>query len=55
VSRWVAGILTTEAIDLLACSERTAWRLRAASLARATDGLAHMAIAAAPRRVGSGR
>lgn len=42
VSRWLAGILTTaEAIDLLACSERTAWRLRAAMLARGADGLAH--------------
>ena len=42
VSRWLAGIVTTtEAIDLLACSERTAWRLRAAMLARGADGLAH--------------
>ena len=31
VSRWLAGIVTTaEAIGLLGCSERTAWRLRAA-------------------------
>jgi transposase len=42
VSRWLAGIVTTpEAIGLLACSERTAWRLRAAMLTRGADGLAH--------------
>jgi transposase len=42
VSRWLAGILTTaEAVALLGCSERTAWRLRAALLARGADGLAH--------------
>jgi transposase len=42
VSRWLAGILTTaEATELLGCSERTAWRLRAAMLAGGADGLAH--------------
>ncbi|MGH2467344.1 MAG: ISNCY family transposase [Candidatus Limnocylindrales bacterium] len=42
VSRWLAGILTTgEAVSLLGCSERTAWRLRAAMLERGADGLAH--------------
>src|SRR5215204_3128260 len=42
VSRWLAGIVTTvEAIELLGCSERTAWRLRAAMLDRGADGLAH--------------
>lgn len=42
VSRWLAGILTTdEAALLLACSERTAWRLRAAMLRDGAAGLAH--------------
>ncbi len=42
VSRWLAGILTTpEAVALLGCSERTAWRLRAAMLAEGAAGLAH--------------
>ena len=42
VSRWLAGIVTTaEAVDLLGCSERTAWRLRAAMLASGADGIAH--------------
>ncbi len=42
VGRWLAGILTTaEAVALLGCSERTAWRLRAAMLARGAAGLAH--------------
>ena len=42
VGRWLAGILTTdETVVLLGCSERTAWRLRAAMLARGAAGLAH--------------
>ncbi len=42
VGRWLAGILTTgEAVRLLGCSERTAWRLRAAMLAKGAAGLAH--------------
>ena len=42
VSRWLAGILTTgEAIFLLDCSERTAWRLRAAMVRDGAAGLAH--------------
>lgn len=42
VSRWLAGILATpEAVALLGCSERTAWRLRAAMLQAGADGLAH--------------
>jgi transposase len=42
VSRWLAGILTTsEATVLLGCSERTAWRLRAAMLRDGAAGLAH--------------
>ena len=42
VSRWLAGIITTpEAVALLGCSERTAWRLRAAMVGRGAAGLAH--------------
>jgi transposase len=42
VSRWLAGIITTaEAVALLACSERTAWRLRAAMVGSGAAGLAH--------------
>jgi transposase len=42
VGRWLAGILTTgEVVRLLGCSERTAWRLRAAMLAKGAAGLAH--------------
>ena len=42
VSRWLAGILTTsETVLLLGCSERTAWRLRAAMLREGAAGLAH--------------
>ncbi|HET7829038.1 MAG TPA: ISNCY family transposase [Candidatus Limnocylindrales bacterium] len=42
VSRWLAGIVTTgEAALLLGCSERTAWRLRAAMLDKGAAGLAH--------------
>lgn len=42
VSRWLAGILTTDdAVLLLGCSERTAWRLRAAMLRDGAAGLAH--------------
>lgn len=42
VGRWLAGILTTsEAVQLLGCSERTAWRLRAAMLREGAAGLAH--------------
>ena len=42
VGRWLAGILTTsEATLLLGCSERTAWRLRAAMLRGGAAGLAH--------------
>jgi len=42
VSRWLAGILTTdEAVLLLGCSERTAWRLRAAMVRAGAAGLAH--------------
>ena len=42
VSRWLAGILTTQAATLLlGCSERTAWRLRAAMLRDGAAGLAH--------------
>lgn len=42
IGRWLAGVVTAEeAFCLLACSERTAWRLRAAMLARGPAGLAH--------------
>jgi transposase len=42
VGRWVAGLLVTEeAVALLGCSERTAWRLRAAFLTHGADGLVH--------------
>ncbi len=42
VGRWLAGLLTTgEAVALLGCSERNAWRLRAAMLERGAAGLAH--------------
>ena len=42
VSRWLAGIITTaEAVVLLGCSERTAWRLRAAMVGGGAAGLAH--------------
>ena len=42
VSRWLAGIVTKqEAVLLLDCSERTAWRLRAAMLRDGAAGLAH--------------
>ena len=42
VGRWLAGILTTdEAALLLGCSERNAWRLRAAMLRDGAAGLAH--------------
>lgn len=42
VSRWLAGIVTTsEAVALLGCSERTAWRLRAAMVRHGAAGLAH--------------
>ena len=42
LSRWLAGILTTgEAVLLLGCSERTAWRLRAAMLRDGAAGLVH--------------
>jgi transposase len=42
VSHWLAGIVTTaEAIMLLGVSERTAWRLRAATIERGAAGLAH--------------
>ena len=42
VGRWLAGILTTgEAMRLLGCAERTAWRLRAAMLREGAAGLAH--------------
>ena len=42
VVRWLGGVVTTgEALALLGCSERTAWRLRAATLARGAAGLAH--------------
>ena len=41
VGRWLGGVVTTgEAVALLGCSERTAWRLRAAMLARGAAGLA---------------
>jgi transposase len=42
VARWLGGIVTTEeAVALLGCSERTAWRLRARLLARGPGGIAH--------------
>lgn len=42
VSRWLADVVTTgEAVALLGCSERNAWRLRAAVLERGAAGLAH--------------
>lgn len=42
VSRWLAGIVTTaEAVALLECTERTAWRLRAAMVDRGAAGLVH--------------
>lgn len=42
VSRWLAGIITTEeAVALLGVSERTAWRLRAAMVRGGAAGLVH--------------
>jgi transposase len=42
LTRWVGGALSTdEAVALLGTSERTAWRLRAALLARGADGVVH--------------
>lgn len=42
VSRWLAGVVTTEeAVALLGVSERTAWRLRAALVREGAAGLAH--------------
>lgn len=42
VGRWLAKVVTTsEAVALLGCSERTAWRLRAAMLREGAAGLAH--------------
>jgi transposase len=42
VSRWLAGVITTEeAVALLGVSERTAWRLRAAMVRGGAAGLAH--------------
>lgn len=42
VSRWLAGVVTTEeAVALLGVSERTAWRLRAAMVREGAAGLAH--------------
>lgn len=53
VSRWLAGIITpAEAVALLGCSERTAWRLRAAVLREGAAGLAHRNRGrASPRRL----
>jgi transposase len=42
VSRWLAGMVTSaEAALLLGCSERTAWRLRAALLREGAAGMIH--------------
>src|SRR4051794_9936887 len=42
VTRWFAGVIgSDDAVALLGTSERTAWRLRAALLARGPDGLGH--------------
>jgi len=42
VTRWIAGVVTTDAaVALLGVSERTAWRLRAAILADGAAGLVH--------------
>lgn len=42
VSRWLAAVITTdEAVALLGCSERTAWRLRRAMVREGAAGLAH--------------
>jgi transposase len=42
ISRWLAGVLTTaDAVLLMGCSERTAWRLRAAMLHEGAAGLVH--------------
>jgi hypothetical protein len=42
LTHWIAGTVTTEqAVVLLGTSERTAWRLRAALLARGADGIVH--------------
>lgn len=50
VSRWLAGIITTqEAVRLLGCSERTAWRLRAAMVTGAAAGT-DAAKGTSPRR-----
>lgn len=57
IGRWVAGLVTTgEAVALLGCSERTAWRRRAAFLERGADGLVHGNRGrASPRRLGDGQ
>jgi transposase len=42
LARWRAGVLgTDEAVALLACSERTAWRLRGRFTAAGADGVVH--------------
>lgn len=42
VTRWIGGSLTSgEAVSLLDCSERNAWRLRRRMLERGVDGLVH--------------
>lgn len=53
VSRWVAGVVTTdEAVALLGVSERTAWRLRAAMVRSGAAGLVHGTRGrASPRRL----
>ena len=53
VTRWLAGVVATyEAVALLGCSERTAWRLRAAMVTEGAAGLAHRNRGrASPRRI----
>lgn len=57
VSRWLAGVLTTdEVVALLGTSERTAWRLRAAMVRDGAAGLAHGNRGrASPRRLAPDR
>jgi transposase len=57
VSRWLAGILTTdEAVALLGTSPRTAWRLRAAMVRDGAAGLVHGNRGrASPRRLAADR
>ena len=53
LTRWIAGILTTDAaVALLGLSERSAWRLRGRLLTKGADGLVHRNRGrASPRRL----